>query len=141
MVKKQCNSRSRCPVSNALDILGDKWTLLIIRDMMFREMNEYGEFLEAGEGISTNILADRLKRLQETGIITKTINPNDRKRHEYNLTEKGIDLLSTLVELIIWGDLYLPDANIPQEFMEHFKNNRTQFIKKLKKQLRKKVRS
>ena len=91
-------TRSGCPVSLGLDIFGDKWTLLIIRDLMFRGKRHFREILESDEHISSNILADRLKLLLDEGIVTRTENPNHKQKAIYRLTEKGIDLL--LVDLL-----------------------------------------
>ncbi len=95
--------RSECPVSVSLEMLGDRWSLLIIRDLMVRGLRTFRQFVEAGEGIATNILADRLKKLEASGIITAEQQENDRRRVNYRLTEKGIDLAPVLLELLIWG--------------------------------------
>ncbi len=95
--------RSGCPVSISLEILGDRWSLLIIRDLMIRGFRTFQEFRQSGEGISTNILADRLRRLEASGIITAEAVETDHRRVNYRLTEKGIDLASVLLELLIWG--------------------------------------
>jgi DNA-binding HxlR family transcriptional regulator len=100
---RQTIRRSGCPVSISLDILGDRWSLLIIRDLMVRGYKMFKEFEEAGEGIATNILADRLQRLQASGIITAEEERTDGRRLNYRLTEKGIDLAPVLLELLIWG--------------------------------------
>lgn len=96
-----------CPISATLDILGDKWTLLIIRDLMFTGKKTYGEFLQSDEKIATNILADRLLTLEETGLVEKKAFPGNRAKNLYQLTPKGIDLMPTLFEIILWGDKYL----------------------------------
>ncbi len=84
-------------------MLGDRWSLLIIRDLMVRGYRTFREFLESGEGIATNILADRLRRLRVKGIITAEPDKEDRRALHYRLTEKGIDLAPVLLELLIWG--------------------------------------
>jgi DNA-binding HxlR family transcriptional regulator len=101
-----------CPISSTLDILGDKWTLLIVRDLMFMGKKTYGEFLQSGEKIATNILADRLLLLEKNGIIEKNAFPGNKVKNLYRLTPKGIDLMPTLVEMILWGDKHfeLPEA-------------------------------
>jgi len=104
--KKRIEFRSDCPISTALDILGDKWSLLIIRDMMFKGKNTYGEFLNGGEKIATNILADRLIILESAGIIARNQHPESKAKILYTLTQKGIDLVPTVVELIAWSEKY-----------------------------------
>ena len=95
--------RSGCPVSISLETLGDRWSLLIIRDLMVRGLRRFNDFLRSGEGIATNVLADRLRKLEATGIITAEAEEMDRRRLNYRLTAKGIDLAPVLLELLIWG--------------------------------------
>ncbi|MBQ4819036.1 helix-turn-helix domain-containing protein [Aquimarina sp. MMG016] len=95
--------RSNCPISHSLDIIGDKWSLIILRDMMFNGKNFYNEFLNSDEGISTNILANRLEMLVNYNIIKKQQDLHSKAKWYYSLTEKGIDFLPTVVELILWG--------------------------------------
>lgn len=99
--------RSDCPISSALDIIGDKWSLLIVRDIMMNGKNTYNEFLKSAEKIATNVLADRLVMLESTGIITKEEHPDSKAKIYYKLTEKGIDLLPIIIELTLWADEYL----------------------------------
>ena len=95
--------RSGCPVSISLEIFGDRWSLLIIRDLMVRGLRTFRQFEESGEGIASNILADRLEKLQAAGILTAEAEERDGRRLNYRLTEKGIDLAPVLLELLIWG--------------------------------------
>lgn len=95
--------RSGCPVSVSLDILGDRWSLLIVRDLMVRGYRTFKEFQQSGEGIATNILADRLQKLEAAKIITAEPEETDGRRINYRLTEKGIDLAPVLLELLLWG--------------------------------------
>jgi DNA-binding HxlR family transcriptional regulator len=95
--------RSGCPVSIALEILGDRWSLLIIRDLMVRGLHTFKDFLESGEGIAINILADRLRKLEAAGIITVEAEEADARKRNYRLTEKGIDLAPVMLELLIWS--------------------------------------
>ena len=95
--------RSGCPISISLERFGDRWSLLIIRDLMVRGFRTFQDFHQAGEGIATNILADRLRRLQRAGIIAAEQPAHDGRRVYYRLTEKGIDLAPVLLELLIWG--------------------------------------
>jgi DNA-binding HxlR family transcriptional regulator len=87
----------------SLEIFGDRWSLLIIRDLMVRGYSTYKDFQQAGEGIATNVLADRLKRLKDANIITSESEASDARRIQYRLTEKGIDLAPVLLEILIWG--------------------------------------
>lgn len=101
--KYKSKHRSGCPVSISLEIFGDHWSLLIIRDLMVRGLRKFTEFQASGEGIATNILADRLKKLADSGIICAGKEPEDGRGVIYRLTEKGIDLAPVLLELLIWG--------------------------------------
>jgi len=124
--------RSRCPVTFALDRVGDKWSLLIVRDLMFRGRKTYGEFIESGEGIATNVLADRLKRLETEGIIEKTRDPENKRRYIYSLTEKGFDLTPVLLEMIRWSATHDTDTGAPKEFLDMLEKDREGLIKKVR---------
>src|SRR5690348_13703341 len=106
--KSRSKRRSDCPVSTSLEILGDRWSLLIIRDLMVRGYRTFKEFQQAGEGIATNILADRLRKLEAADIIDAEPQPDDGRRMNYRLTEKGIDLAPVLLDLLIWGARHEP---------------------------------
>jgi DNA-binding HxlR family transcriptional regulator len=95
--------RSGCPLNASVEMLGDRWSLLIIRDMMLRGSRSFKEFMESWEGIATNILADRLKRLEEYGIIRTECDPTDGRKLIYLLTKKGIDLAPVLTEMVLWA--------------------------------------
>ncbi|GKS68279.1 transcriptional regulator, HxlR family [Nitrosomonas sp. PY1] len=103
--------RSCCPVACALDLLGDKWTLLIIRDLL-RGKKRYQEFLESPERIATNILADRLKRIESAGLVIHQAYQQKPVRYEYALTKKGEDLTPILQALVKWGRAYYPDTKV-----------------------------
>lgn len=102
--------RSGCPVSISLEMLGDRWSLLIVRDLMVRGYRTFREFLMSGEGIATNILADRLTRLQESGVVDAEADSTDGRKVNYRLTEKGIDLAPALFDLLLWGAKYEQSA-------------------------------
>lgn len=104
--------RSPCPVSCTLDLIGDRWTLLVIRDMMFFGKQRFEEFLESPEGISTNILASRLKLLEELGLAEKNPYSNHSRRMNYQLTEKGKSLRSVLKVITVWGLKHIDDTQI-----------------------------
>jgi DNA-binding HxlR family transcriptional regulator len=95
--------RSGCPLNASVEILGDRWSLLIVRDMMLRGFRTYKQFLGSYERIATNILADRLRRLEEHGIIAVQADPSDGRKLIYLLTEKGIDLAPVLTEMVLWS--------------------------------------
>lgn len=101
--KRKAKRRSGCPVSISLERLGDRWSLLIIRDLMVRALHSFKEFQESGEGIATNILANRLRKLEADGIITAEAGQTDARKVIYRLTEKGIDLAPVIVELLLWA--------------------------------------
>lgn len=115
--------RSGCPVSISLEILGDRWSLLIIRDLMVRGFRRFKEFQQSGEGIATNILAGRLRTLEASAIITREVDEADGRSVNYRLTEKGIDLAPVLLELLIWGARH-QQAAAPCAFIEHMEANR-----------------
>lgn len=95
--------RSGCPVSVSLEVFGDRWSLLVVRDLMVRGYRTFKQFFESGEGIASNVLADRLQRLEKSGIIRAEREKNDNRRINYRLTEKGIDLAPVMLDLLIWG--------------------------------------
>ena len=105
--------RSSCPISNALDLLGDRWTLLVIRDLLFVGKRRFGEFLTSPEGIPTNILTDRLRRLEESGVVTKVPYQLRPARYEYQLTAKGTDLFPVLRALMEWARDHVPGVAAP----------------------------
>ena len=119
--------RSGCPVSVCLEVFGDRWSLLIVRDMMVRGYRTFKQFYESGEGIATNILATRLERLQEAGIIHAQVEEFDGRRVNYRLTEKGIDLAPVLLELLLWGARH-EETGAPCAVMAELAKNREQLL-------------
>ncbi len=115
--------RSGCPVSVSLDILGDRWSLLIVRDLMVRGYGSFREFQSAGEGIATNILADRLRKLEEAGILTAEPVAEDGRKMHYRLTAKGIALAPAMLELLIWAARHEETA-APCAFIAKMEENR-----------------
>jgi DNA-binding HxlR family transcriptional regulator len=120
--------KSDCPIHFALEVFGDAWSLLIIRDLMLKGRKSYGELLHAEEGIATNVLADRLVRLQEDGVI---------ERHEtgYRLTPKGIDLLPILLEIIAWSATYDPKTAADRRFVRRLRRDRAGLEREIRQQL------
>jgi len=117
--------RSACPIANALDLLGDRWTLLVIRDLLFVGKRRFGEFLSSPEGIPTNILSDRLRRLEESGVVEKVPYQDRPARYEYQLTAKGRDLFPVLRSLIDWAARHLPGVASapPPGVLERYEEN------------------
>jgi DNA-binding HxlR family transcriptional regulator len=103
--------RSGCPLNASIEMLGDRWSLLIIRDMMLRGAHTYKEFLECYEGIATNILADRLQKLTTNGIIVAQPDPDDGRKLTYRLTAKGIALAPVLTEMVLWAAAHEKTGN------------------------------
>lgn len=131
--------RSECPISCSLDIFGDKWSLLIIRDMMFFQKSTYGDFLKSAEGIATNILASRLQSLEENKLIVKLDHPGSKAKVLYKLTEKGIDLLPIIVEIQLWAE---KNFDIPADIkamVKEAKQDKNEFIKSMTKKLKKQI--
>lgn len=110
-VSSRRSRRSECPISCSLDLLGDRWTLLILRDLLDGK-RRYGEFVDSPEGIPTNILAERLKRLTEAGLCTR-VRPDRSRHHEYHPTDAAWNLRPTLLALAAWGNEHLDDTWVP----------------------------
>ncbi len=134
--KKRSEERSGCPVSLSLDIWGDRWSLLIIRDLMFFDKHTYGEFLESPEKIATNILADRLLRLEEAGLIRKDEFRGSKSRYFYRLTDKGIDLLPMMTEAQLWYDRNHTLKDDFRKTVQQAKRDRTAFLKSMTQKLK-----
>ncbi len=136
MPTKEPQRRSGCPISYALDIFGDKWTLLIIRDMLFKQKRRYGQFAESEENIATNILADRLTKLEVEGLVTRQADPENGRQIVYALTSKALDLAPTLIEMILWSAKYDPDTAADRGFVRKAKKDREQLVKDVKSRAR-----
>ena len=130
--KPRSARRSGCPVSISLEILGDRWSLLVIRDLMVRGLRTFKEFQESGEGIATNILADRLKKLEASGIVSAEVEEKDGRRVNYRLTEKGIDLAPVLLELLVWSAHHEQTA-APAAFIIEVTKNREAFLQEVRR--------
>jgi DNA-binding HxlR family transcriptional regulator len=118
--------RSECPLNASVEILGDRWSLLIIRDMMLRGFRSYKEFLESYEGIATNILADRLQNLIAHEIVTAERDPSDGRKLIYSLTAKGIDLAPVLTEMVLWAAAHEDTGNQP--LVQLIQKDKEQFL-------------
>lgn len=133
MIKKQANAkrRSACPLNASVEMLGDRWSLLILRDMMLRGFKTFKEFLESHEGIATNILADRLRRLGEYGIIATKRDATDGRKVIYVLTDKGIDLAPVLTEMVLWAAAHEKTGN--QALVRLMQKDKEQFLADIRK--------
>ena len=120
--------RSDCPISYVLDFFGDKWTFLIIRDMVFEGKRFYTDFLHSKEGIATNILSSRLKKLEQNGVVISSVYPERKTKKVYALTEKGKQLVPVLVEMILWSAQYDETLNVPQTFLEKAATNKAGLV-------------
>jgi DNA-binding HxlR family transcriptional regulator len=118
--------RSGCPLNASVEMLGDRWSLLILRDMMLRGFRSYTQFLDSYEGIATNILADRLKRLIAHGIVTTQKDPSDGRRLIYMLTPKGLDLAPVLTEMVLWAAKHEKTEN--QALVRQMQEDKSGFI-------------
>lgn len=133
--KSNAKHRSGCPVSISLELLGDRWSLLIIRDLMVRGFRTFKDFQESGEGIATNILADRLQKLEAAGIISAEQDETDRRSVNYRLTEKGIDLAPVLLELLVWAARH-EDTEAPSAFIAKMAQKRQQVLDEVRRRWR-----
>jgi DNA-binding HxlR family transcriptional regulator len=124
-------------VSISLELFGDRWSLLIVRDLMVRGYRTFKEFEESGEGIATNILADRLRKLEAAGFITAEAEATDGRRVNYRLTEKGIDLAPVLLELLIWGARH-EETGAPCDFILKMEKNREEILAEVRRRWREK---
>jgi len=118
MTRNSKHCRSNCPINFVLETFGDKWTLLIVRDLMFKGKRTYNEFLQSDEKISTNILADRLRKLEEHEIVTKVVASENRSKLIYSLTAKGKDLLPIMLEITTWSAKHDTATNTPHSFID-----------------------
>jgi DNA-binding HxlR family transcriptional regulator len=118
--------RSGCPLNASVEMLGDRWSLLILRDMMLRGFRTYKQFLDSYEGIATNILADRLRKLEAYGIITTHQDPSDGRKVLYSLTPKGIDLAPVLTEMVLWAAAHEKTEN--QALVRQMREDKEQFL-------------
>lgn len=133
--------RSLCPINLALEAIGDSWSMLIVRDLMLRGHNSYQGFLRSEEKIATNILADRLLKLEQNGLITKTADATDKRKFIYALTERGADLAPVLVELTLYSLKYEPRVDMAKEVIMDMQKNKQVFAARLTRNFTPKTRS
>jgi DNA-binding HxlR family transcriptional regulator len=117
--------RSHCAVNYGVEIFGDRWSLLIIRDIVFVGKKTYGQFLKSEEGIATNVLASRLAFLEEQGVLSKAPSPDDGRKDFYSLTEKGLDLIPIVLNIVLWSGKYDSQSYVrhSQEFFARLSQN------------------
>ena len=127
--------KSDCPINFALEIFGDKWTFLIVRDLMFKGKHYYSEFLQMEEKIATNILADRLVLLEQNGIVTRTVDEAHNSKKIYKLSKKGIDLLPVLTEVILWSAKYDMQSAVDVKFVREAKKDKAGLLLKITENL------
>lgn len=125
---KRTDNKSHCPVNFGLEAIGDQWSLLIVRDIVFWGKRTYGEFLSSEEGIATNVLARRLKELEQKGILEKHTAEADKRKEVYSLTEKGLALIPILLEISGWSSRHDPQTIAPKEFVEYVYGHRDQMF-------------
>ena len=130
------SERSRCPIAYSLDVIGDRWTLLILRDLAFKDRRYFQDFLGASEKISTNILTDRLRRLERWKLIEGHPDPSDGRRIRYFLADDGLDLIPVLLEMTIWGSKRHPDSSVPPEHAVRMGADREATVKSIRQRLR-----
>ena len=124
MAQNSNECRSNCPINFVLETFGDKWTLLDVRDLMFHGKQHFSEFLESDEGISTNILSDRLRRLEGHGVVEREVDPSHGSRVIYRLSEKGRDLLPIMLEITRWSGKHDSETNAPSAFLKEIERDR-----------------
>jgi DNA-binding HxlR family transcriptional regulator len=135
---KEIKPRSGCPLSYTLDFFGDKWSLLIMRDMVLAGKSTYGEFLSSDEKIATNILADRLNMLETYGFVTKQVAADKKSKFVYNLTEKGIGLVPVILEIGLWGSQY-HQPGMDNNLIKALKKDRDGTIENIQSKLKAKI--
>jgi DNA-binding HxlR family transcriptional regulator len=128
---KSTDKRSDCPISSSLDIFGDKWSLLIVRDLMLNKTRTYGDFTKSAEKIATNILANRLQTLEDNGIIIKLPFPDNKVKGLYQLSRKGVELIPALMEIALWGGKHLSGTDESASFLQEVKKNKAKFLKNM----------
>ena len=135
---KRTDVKSHCPINFTLEAVGDPWSLLILRDIIYFGKHTFKDFLSSSERITTNILADRLSRLEQQGILTKDTNASDKRISIYALTEKGLDLVPMILEMMSWGTKYDPKStgHRKKEFVARIRNEQRTISTEVQKKVR-----
>jgi len=124
--------RSDCPISNVLDLVGDKWSLLILRDLLFFNKKSYSDLQNSDEKVASNILSNRLEKLEQEGLIAKQQDEKDKRKKIYTLTGKGVDMLPILLDMILWSAKYSPDTNIPVTLVNRARDDRDGLLEEIR---------
>jgi DNA-binding HxlR family transcriptional regulator len=132
--------RQQCPIDYALEVFGDRWTLLVLRDLLLAGKRQYRDLLASKEGIATNILADRLKKLEQAGLVERNPDPDDRRQIIYSLTDKALDLIPVLLEISRWSAKYDDNTAADPSLVKRFDDDRAALIAALIAQARSKQR-
>ncbi len=136
MSRKRIEPRSGCPISFCLEMIGDTWSLLILRDVIYFGKRTYNEFLSSDEGIARNILADRLVRLQAKGLLTRRPHPEDRRKEIYEPTQDGLDLVPILLEMAEWGSKRVSQEDLPHEWLQTVREQRDTIVPRIQETVR-----
>jgi len=132
MKKELPSCRSDCPISFALDFIGDKWTLIVLRDLVFSRKRYFQQFLDSNEKIASNILASRLKLLEKAGLVTREADPAHARRVIYAPTAKALDLTPVMLELLLWGTKHHSKANAPEQFVRRAAEDRDALVAEIR---------
>lgn len=133
-MRKRKAPKSGCPIDYAATMFGDRWTMLVLRDLA-KGKRYFTEFAASDEGVAPNILASRLKQLEKFGILTRRVDPENRRQVIYELTEKGLDLTPIMIELTVWSAKHDPHTTVGKDFVELAKQNREHLIRETVKWL------
>jgi DNA-binding HxlR family transcriptional regulator len=132
----QPQRRTHCPIHFALELFGDRWSFLLVRDIVLFGKQTYGEFLRSEEQIATNVLAARLALLEREGVVRKTPHATDKRKDVYTLTEKGLDLIPLLLDIVVWSATYDPETDAPRAFVERIRADREHLIEEITEAVR-----
>lgn len=135
-MKHSAGRRSECPINYSLEMIGDPWSLLVIRDIVYFGKHTFGEFLRSSEGIARNILATRLEQLQERGILVKSPHPADGRKDLYSLTDRGLDLIPLLLAAAEWGADHAPSTDAPPWWIEAVRARRDELVPLIRETVR-----
>ncbi|MCF0040394.1 winged helix-turn-helix transcriptional regulator [Dyadobacter fanqingshengii] len=137
---KTIERRSTCPINYSVEIFGDKWMLLLLRDIMFNGKNSFLEFRASDEKISSAVLTEKLNLLLDEGIVSKVTSPKNASKFLYLITDKGIELVPVMVEILTWGSRYNPDGG-QKTWLDRIKQNKKKAIAELQDELRSQLHS
>ena len=136
MIAKEAPTDSPgCPLSFTLGLFGDRWTLSVLRDVLIEGLSRYNELLAANPGLATNILANRLKRLERQGFLVKAKDPDDARRYVYRPTEAAIGVIPVIMEMLVWGARH-GDGALPRGFLSRFERDRDALLQQLQRRIR-----